>query len=170
MKIIRFSALALLMAACPVFASAQIVAANTKCLNESATVTVRFNDTDSDVAVIKDHFDKEVAEIKKLAKGMSLEKFELQNMNYNINPQNMYGGRRYNQQNNPEQYTLNGSASFTVLPAGKAIDVMAALTRKGYSASMNSNVWNNGCNNPVMYNTIAPPPPPPVAAPVVHSH
>lgn len=106
------------------------------CMTENAQISINFNGVEADVALVKTKFDGKMAELEKLLKEAGLEKFEMQSMNYNINPQN-YGGSM----NSMFQY--NGSLSYTILPSDKATSLMAELTKKGFQASVNVSAYRN---------------------------
>lgn len=118
---------------------ARLTNANMSCgMQENAQVSINFNGTMSDVAAIKQKFEARMQEVKAAAKELNLDKFELQSMNYNINPQ--YG-------NMSSEFQYNGNASYTVLPASKAADLMQALIKKGFQASLNVNSYRNNNGN-----------------------
>lgn len=112
-------------------------AAQAGCMIENANVSVNFNGMETDVASIKTKFDAKMAEIEKLVKAAGLTKSEMQSMNYSINPQNYGSGMS-------STYQFSGSVSYTVLPSGKATELMAELTKKGYQASVNVSSYRNG--------------------------
>ncbi|HEU5046905.1 MAG TPA: SIMPL domain-containing protein [Rickettsiales bacterium] len=116
------------------------------CLSENASISLQFNDSDADIDVIKQQFDREFSGLEKIAKDAGAEEFTMQSLNYNINAQRPYG---YNNQNGG-RYNLSGNASFKIAPSDKAIGVMAALVKKGYQASLNVNTYNRGGCNPVV--------------------
>ena len=53
---------------------------------ENASISVSFNGIENDVAIVKSKFDGKIQEINQLAKDAALDKFELQSMNYSIQP------------------------------------------------------------------------------------
>src|SRR5579884_605092 len=97
----------LFLALLPMAASAKMVmnGTGTGCLTENAQVSISFNGTEPDIAVIKSKFDAKIEEMKKLSQQAGIEKLDLQSMNYNINPQGS------------NEYQFNGNASFMVSPA-----------------------------------------------------
>src|SRR5262249_36509798 len=72
---------------------------------------------------------------QKTANEAGAQKVELQSTNYSINSQNNGGSM---------QFQISGSVSFTITPPDKAPDVMAALTKKGYQASLNMSTNRGG--------------------------
>jgi uncharacterized protein YggE len=143
-KVLTYSLAALILCASTGFAKeayADRVATNymspaVGCMTENAQVSVNFNGIEQDVNTIKTKFDAKVTEIEKLFKEAALEKFEMQSMNYNINPQNYGGGMN-------STFQFSGNLSFTVLPSSKATALMAELTKKGYQASVNVSAYRN---------------------------
>ncbi len=111
-------------------------------LTENATISISFNGNDSDAAAVKNKLDSKIHEIEELAKGMALDKFEVQSMNYNINPINNGEG-----DSDSNRYQYSGSAGFVILPADKAVDLMVVLSKKGYHPSINVSSYRNGNGN-----------------------
>jgi hypothetical protein len=125
---------ACLGAGMPALAEAQISAAGV-CPVENAQVSVSFNGMDTDVSVVRSRLDAKLAEVKSLVAAQQFTKVVLQSFNYGIST-NYNGGESH--------FQYNGSISFTLLPADKAVDFMELLAKKGYQASVNVNSYNNG--------------------------
>jgi uncharacterized protein YggE len=106
-------------------------------MTENAQISINFNGVETDASVVKTKFDGKMAEIEKLLKEAGLDKFEMQSMNYSINPQNYGGGGN-------SMFSYNGSLSYMVQPSGKATTLMAELTKKGYQTSVNVSAYRNG--------------------------
>ena len=104
----------------------------TGCMTENASINISINGTETDVSTVSSKFDTKRAEIEKQFAAAKLTKFELQSMNYNINPNGQMG------------YQFSGNYSYVVVPANKATLLMAELTKKGYQASVNVNAYRNG--------------------------
>lgn len=144
MKKVLTVALSSLLICTPVFAKvamAERVASGyvgiaAGCMTENAQISINFNGVEADANAVKAKFDGKMAEIEKLLKEATLEKFEMQSMNYNISPQN-YG-------NSSSLFQYNGNFSYTIAPSSKATALMADLTKKGYQASVNVSAYRNG--------------------------
>ncbi len=123
----------------PRAAVAQITAAAPRtCPIENAMVSVSFNGMETDVSTARTKVDAKMAELKALAQEEGFTKLVVQSHNLNINT-NYNGGA-----GSDIHYQYNGSISFSVLPADKALDFMQALAKKGYQASVNVSSYNNG--------------------------
>jgi hypothetical protein len=118
----------------PTLAKAQL-SANRACPVENAQVSVSFNGMDMDVSVVRSRLDAKIAEVKSLAEEQHFTKFVIQSYNYNIST-NYNGGEAH--------FQYNGSVSFSILPADKAVGFMELLAKKGYQTSVNVSSYNSG--------------------------
>jgi hypothetical protein len=134
----RYRRAVIAMACCltggvPTLALAQLSTSGA-CPVENAQVSVNLNGMDQDVAAVRAKLDAKIAEVKSLAAQQSFTKVTVQSLSYNINS-NFNGG--------DTRFQYNGNISFSILPAGKAVDFMELLTKKGYQASVNVSSYNN---------------------------
>jgi hypothetical protein len=108
------------------------------CQNENAQVSVSFTGVEKDVTAAKAALDAKIAEVKSLADEQSFTKFELQSHNYNMNT-----NANRNSGGDP-QVQYSGNASFSIVPADKAVEFMSLLVKRGYRVNVNINSYNNG--------------------------
>jgi hypothetical protein len=106
---------------------------------ESATVSVNFNSTETDMTKIVTIMSSKIDAIKMLAADKAMDKFELQSSNYSVSTNNN-GNSNCNAQTGL-QFQFYGSASFVVSPANKAAELTAYLVEKGFQASVNVNSY-----------------------------
>ena len=135
-----FQALILLMstALLPMLADAKpevMPTAGNPCFNETATLTINFNSMETEVSGLKTKFDTKIEDIQKTAKDAGAEQIDIQSMSYNVSTQTSNLGAQFN---------FSGNASFKLLPATKAVDILSALIKKGHMASLNVSKYNSG--------------------------
>lgn len=127
---------ACVIASVPIRLDAQPGITRAQCPVENAQVSVSFSGVDTDVAAARSKLDAKLAEIKGLAQEEQFTKFVMQSNSYNISTG--YGG------GGEVHYQFNGTFTFQVLPADKALDFMQTLAKKGYQANVNVNSYNTG--------------------------
>jgi uncharacterized protein YggE len=131
-------AAACLAVGAPTLARTQVVGGNRGCPIENAQVSVSFSGMDTNVAAARSKMDAKIAEIKAEAQEQGFVKLVMQSHNYNIST--VYSGANGGE----PRFQYNGSISFSLQPADKAVDFMELLAKKGYQANVNVNSFNNG--------------------------
>ncbi len=131
------SAACVIASTCP--ANASRLVSQDGCLQETATISVNFDDMETDLNAIKAKFDAKIKGMEAVGKEVGIEKMDMQSMNYNISPQN-YGNSM------SLRYQFSGGASYNILPSDKATELMVALQRKGFSPNLSVNAYRNGGN------------------------
>lgn len=104
-------------------------------MQETANVSINFNSMETDLASIQGKMDAKIKEVQALSKQIGLEKLNISNMSYSVNPQTQYGGT---------QYMVSGNLNFAVTPASKGLTLMTLLSKNGFTPNLNVNMYNNG--------------------------
>ncbi len=107
-------------------------------LTETANINVNFNSIEKDVSVAGELMEGKIKEVSAIAKDLSLDKFDVQSMNYSLYPYNPGAA------GSTQQWQISGNLSFTVLPATKGKDMLVLLSKKGYQPSLNVNAYRSG--------------------------
>ncbi len=101
-------------------------------MEENVTFSVNFNGTRDKIEDVQDLLKEKSSKLDALAKKAKLEKLIITQKNYNTNMQST------------EQYQYNGSLSFTIKPAAKAMEFFKLLMAERYQTSINVNQYANG--------------------------
>lgn len=135
MKQLFFALASLCIISAPATAKS-IVANRGECMQENVSLNINFNIPAESFKQAKAKFDEKMKQVEDFSKQQKLTKFELQSMNYNINPQNYNG-----MQNN---FQLNGNMSYQLDSFDSAVKMGEFLTEQKFQVSLNANSYKNG--------------------------
>ncbi len=117
-------------------------------MQEQVTLNINFNSRERDIAQAKAAFEKRMADMEAFAKKAGVQKFEMNNMNYNISAQMQSSGMDGMQL---MYYQMNGNLSYQLDNADVAAKLMEQLTGQGVQSSMSVNSYRQQpCNYPMM--------------------
>lgn len=116
------------------------VAANGCVMQKQVNLSVNYNMNGANFTQVKTKYDEKINAVQEFAKKQGVKVFELQSMNYNINPMN------YDMLDSGVQ--LSGSATYKMDDEAAAFKLAEFLNAQKMNASINVSAYQNGnCNS-----------------------
>ncbi len=110
-------------------------------VEETATVSLNFTGTETDITKVKTLVEGRLEEIKAIAKEVGADSVDMQNYSYNTYNNNASSDRCGGSPAAPASFQYSGNLSLTIKPGDKAAALAAALSAKGMNASLNVNAY-----------------------------